>query len=298
MNDNAKHNRYIIFGAGILIVIIIVIFTVLILHRNSTVTTVEGAPLQVASSRNTCSDVLGNNTATVNQTLLSYINTANKLNGKETKDQYDVVVRNNSCTNSTKTAEGTNINGQNFSYVVNNSDFIVDITDAKQSWAVNLEWTDNPNMSNGPGQIQISCPANNQLVYGDFNCQKVLDYMSIQDTILNCNYTGGATPGYAGFNSVFNPDWRIDAATLSGLQEGLNAAIGTANLDKPVGQQVTCVNAVTDNSSFSVDQQTYVSTFTFQVQFITNDGTLSAHTITFTVGSGSGRTYTLDGQGI
>ena len=62
--------------------------------------------------------------------------------------------------------------------------------------------------------------------------------------------------------------------------------------------KVICVNATQKNSNTTTDKTTYISTFTLQVQFITDDGTLTTHTVTFAVGPNYYHSYTLDGHDI
>jgi hypothetical protein len=105
--------------------------------------------------------------------------------------------------------------------------------------------------------------------------------------------------GFSGFSGSFNPGgWQLDAATLSGLLKKLSSAISNQSASEKPGVAVICVNAAQKNSNFVTDQTTHVSTFTLQVQFITNKGTFTTHTITFTNGSIPQRTYTLDGSSI
>lgn len=114
----------------------------------------------------------------------------------------------------------------------------------------------------------------------------------------SCNYDGGNAPGYLGFDGTFNPNWQIDPTTLGSLQQKLDVAVSAKNADAKANQKTICVNAIQTDSATKTDSQTYISTFTFNTQFITSDGALSTHTITFAVGPNYYRSYTLDGQGI
>lgn len=114
-----------------------------------------------------------------------------------------------------------------------------------------------------------------------------------------CGYTGGNTPGYSGFNGLFNPGgWQIDAGTLGSIEQVLSATISNKNNQTKAGQKIICVNATRKNSNFAVDTQTYISTFTLELQFITDNGAISTHTFTFSIGPNYYRSYTLDGQKI
>lgn len=117
-----------------------------------------------------------------------------------------------------------------------------------------------------------------------------------QDLANQCGYSNGAI-GFKGFDNSFNPNgWQIDAATLSGLEQKLSNATGNQNIKATSGKKVICVNATQKNSNLTTDKSTYISTFALQVQFITSDGTLTMHTVTFSVGPNHYRNYTLDGQ--
>ncbi|HTB48524.1 MAG TPA: hypothetical protein VK712_00390 [Verrucomicrobiae bacterium] len=119
-----------------------------------------------------------------------------------------------------------------------------------------------------------------------------------QNLATQCGYSSGEI-GFSGFSGSFSPgQWQIDALTLDSLMQKLSSAINTQNNKALAGKTVICVNATQKNSNFTTDKTTYISTFTLHVQFITIDGTLTMHTITFTNGSPRYRTYTLDGQNI
>jgi len=112
-----------------------------------------------------------------------------------------------------------------------------------------------------------------------------------------CGYDGSSSPGYSGFDGSFSPGgWQIDSATLSGLEQALSDTIGNENASAKPGKAVVCVNATQKNSNVTTDTNTYISTFTLQAQFVTDDGTLTTHTITFATGPNHYRNYTLDGH--
>ncbi|HET7827706.1 MAG TPA: hypothetical protein VFK97_02460 [Candidatus Saccharimonadales bacterium] len=115
-----------------------------------------------------------------------------------------------------------------------------------------------------------------------------------------CGYSDGNVPGYNGFSGSFNPgDWQIDAGTLDGLEQALTAVISNKNvLAKTTDERIICVNATRQNSNANTDKQTYVSSFTLELQFITANGALTTHTFTFSLGPRQYRSYTLDGQNI
>jgi len=111
-----------------------------------------------------------------------------------------------------------------------------------------------------------------------------------------CGYMG-STPGYSGFNGSFDPDgWQVDSSTLESLEQSLTSVISAQNVQAKSGKNVICVNATRTGSDATTDTQTYISTFTLQVQFITSDGTPSTHQLTFAIGPQYYHQYTLDGQ--
>lgn len=122
----------------------------------------------------------------------------------------------------------------------------------------------------------------------------------VQQTLASaCNYTSGDTPGYNGFEGSFNPGgWQIDSGTLDSIEQTLTATISSKNASVNSDQKIICVNASQNNSDAKTDPQTYISTFTLQLQFITDNGTLSTHTFSFAVGPQHYHSYTLDGQDI
>ena len=120
-----------------------------------------------------------------------------------------------------------------------------------------------------------------------------------QELAGTCGYSGGNAPGYIGFNGSFNPGgWQIDAATLDGLEQALTTAVSNKNAGAKSDENVICVNATREKSNFSTNKQTYISTFTLELQLITDNGTVTPHIFTFATGPNYYRSYTLDGQKI
>jgi preprotein translocase subunit SecG len=119
-----------------------------------------------------------------------------------------------------------------------------------------------------------------------------------QNLANQCGYSNGAI-GFIGFNGSFSPgEWQIDSSTLIGLEQKLSSAITNQNANMKPEMTVICINATLKNSNYTIDKTTYISTFTLQVQFVTGDGTLTTHTVTFAVGPNYYRSYTLDGHNI
>jgi hypothetical protein len=119
-----------------------------------------------------------------------------------------------------------------------------------------------------------------------------------QNLAAQCGYSYGII-GYIGFDGSFNPGgWQIDSDTLSGLEQKLSYAINNENANMKPDMKVICVGATRKNSNDVINKTTYISTFTLQVQFVSDNGTLTTHTVTFAVGPNYYRNYTLDGHDI
>jgi hypothetical protein len=118
-----------------------------------------------------------------------------------------------------------------------------------------------------------------------------------QNLASQCGYSNGEI-GFLGFNGSFNPgEWQINSAALVSLEQKLSNAIAN-QASNTKSDMVICVNAIQKNSSYTTDNTTYISTFKIQVQFITSNGILTTHNITFAIGPNYYSNYTLDGQTI
>jgi hypothetical protein len=142
--------------------------------------------------------------------------------------------------------------------------------------------------------LSLGMPLSTQAKLGNIGLGQVK-----QNLASMCGYSGGDTPGYVGFDGSFEPSgWQIDSATLDDIEQGLTAATSGKNARVESGQKVICINATQRNSNITTDRQTYISTFTLELQFVTSNGTISTHTLTFNIGPRHYRNYELDGQKI
>jgi hypothetical protein len=123
------------------------------------------------------------------------------------------------------------------------------------------------------------------------------------ETIFKVNKDGSMVQIASG--SYFSPidllGFGIPLATqakLTGLEQKLSDTINNQNTNVKSNMAVICVNATRNNSNKVIDTVTYISTFTLQVQFITANGTLTKHTVTFAIGPHYYRMYTIDGRAI
>lgn len=124
------------------------------------------------------------------------------------------------------------------------------------------------------------------------------DVTQVKQNFANqCGYNGDNAPGYRSFGGSFSPgEWQIDAFTLDGLEQALTTVIRSKNANAKSDEKVICINATREKSNAATDRQTYISTFTLELQFITGDGTVTPHIFTFAVGPNYYRSYTLDGR--
>ena len=112
---------------------------------------------------------------------------------------------------------------------------------------------------------------------------------------IECNYSGGTTPGYAGFDSTFaNGQVQLDPTAITTAQTALSTAVATKNTAASSSQQVICVNAISDGSSQTAIPNANVTT-TFDVQFITKNGDITTHKVSIIVDMNFNTTITLDG---
>lgn len=114
-----------------------------------------------------------------------------------------------------------------------------------------------------------------------------------QSLAIACGYNGGSTPGYSGFDGAFNPGgWKIDQLTLDVLDTSLTNAITKKNSTVNADKQIICVDTALIGSNITDD------TYTIGLRFISSDGTLSKHTLSYTIESNYRRSFTLDDQKI
>lgn len=119
----------------------------------------------------------------------------------------------------------------------------------------------------------------------------------MQNLAAACGFNGGDAPGYGGFGASFEPEkWQIDSGTFDDLRQVLTASISNKNAETNSDDKVICVLATKNNSNATTDLNTYISTFTLELQFITRSGAVSTHPLSFSIGPKQFREYTLDGQ--
>lgn len=142
--------------------------------------------------------------------LYKTIQFANEYNKKESLPTYTATIRDGSCTQKDVSTSG--IDGET---TIKESEAIIDIPDAKQSWLVTYHWVpEGQKVTTDLGTIIIpSCLSVDKLIYGDFNCENI---MSLQkygtdkaDPILQyMPYTG------SGFDLTYNPETREVSAII------------------------------------------------------------------------------------
>jgi hypothetical protein len=144
-------------------------------------------------------------------TLYSYVVVGNDYKHRSSASTYRGAVRDGSCrqehSNSTKGSNGAKL-------IVKTSSVIVDIPDAKQSWMFRYDWVKRGDAGKTDlGTLQPSCLTADELLYGDFGCDKVLSLVKYgtadYDPILQyIPYSGD------GFSLDYSPPTRQVYATI------------------------------------------------------------------------------------
>lgn len=63
------------------------------------------------------------------------------------------------------------------------SSFIVDIEALRQSFVVNVKWSKNASIVIPGDLLTIDCPTSDQLIYGEFDCKRILGLSEYDDSI-------------------------------------------------------------------------------------------------------------------
>lgn len=112
-----------------------------------------------------------------------------------------------------------------------------------------------------------------------------------------CGYSDSGDPGYAEFGGSFDPDgWQIDSGTLSNIKRVLSASFAERGVEADSNSNVVCVIATNNKSDAKTDLKTYISTFSLELNFVDNKGTVSKHAFVFSIGPSYFKSYTLDGR--
>lgn len=137
--------------------------------------------------------------------MYNQIKAANDYNKKETLPRYESVIRDGSCTETDLTSNSINGKESKSKETV----AILDIPEAQQSWKITYHWVKDgePILTDLGTIVTPTCLAKEELVYGDFNCEKILSLAQYgtdkYDPILQyMPYEG------KGFELTYNPDTR------------------------------------------------------------------------------------------
>lgn len=141
--------------------------------------------------------------------MYTTIKSANEYNNKSSLPVYTATLREGSC-------EEEDIPALEGDGTIKESKAIIDIPEAQQSWAITYHWLPNgEEITSDLGTIvKPSCLEKSQLIYGDFNCEKIISLAEYgtdkPDPILPyMPYTGG------GFTLDYNPENReVEAIIL------------------------------------------------------------------------------------
>jgi hypothetical protein len=143
--------------------------------------------------------------------IYSLVKSANDYNKKESPPSYEGTIREGSC----KLLVDKNVTG--FSgkrSSVKATSIILDIPEAKQSWKITFDWiTKKEKVDTNLGDMSPECLPKEGLVYGDFNCEKIMSLARYgtdkYDPILQyMPYTG------QGFYLEYNPNTRAVRAQI------------------------------------------------------------------------------------
>lgn len=133
-----------------------------------------------------------------------YVERGNDYNQRQNLPGYTAEIRQGSCnTETTNSADG-----------IFRSNAVLDIPEARQSWAITFSWTSakgNPKID--LGTVEPECLPASQLRYGDFKCQNVLSLVNYgtdkYDPILkHMPYDGDS------FNLLYDPETKTISATV------------------------------------------------------------------------------------
>ena len=178
--------------------ILIVVIAVFLLNRS---TGPRGAV--TIKNINTCSK--GINPAIledVSKTIYDFVDKANEYNKQQTLEHYNAIIRDKSCTKSVqliKTPGGK-------SREVKSAVVIIDVREANQSWKFSYDWLDEgvpvDTVING---ATPECLAKSELIYGEFNCEKILNIDTYGTDAVDPIQPYMPYDG-AGFRLEYNPD--------------------------------------------------------------------------------------------
>lgn len=153
----------------------------------------------------------GGVTAGLERDLYGYVKAANNYNHLATLTRYTAKLRSGSCTQKeSQTSVGVNEKDQ----TVKTSSVTVDIPGAKQSWRITYGWIlRGEKINTDLGTLQVECLPEKDLIYGTFQCNKVLSKLRYgtdkYDPILPYMPYNGA-----GFDLKYNPTTRQVTATI------------------------------------------------------------------------------------
>jgi hypothetical protein len=154
------------------------------------------------------------------------VKSANDYNKKQSLSKYKANIRDGSCNQG---AEEKNTGYSGKSQLVKSTSITLDIPDAKQSWKISFDWINKgTKIDTDLGTISPECLSKDALVYGDFNCEKIMSLALYgtdkYDPILQyMPYSG------QGFNLEYNPDTRAVKAQILVPQKDVNNKVRIDN---------------------------------------------------------------------
>lgn len=143
---------------------------------------------------------------------------ANTYNRASTAPKYTASIRSGSCK---QTSQNSSPGYDGNTQLVKTSSITLDIPEAKQSWKLSFDWVISEDINTDLGTIIPECLPPESLLYGDFNCYKILSLKEYgtdkYDPILQyMPYTG------SGFDLSYAPEAKTVTAIIYIPTEEMN----------------------------------------------------------------------------
>lgn len=138
------------------------------------------------------------------------VKSANSYNKISTQPKYTATIRDKSCRH---VSQNSSLGYDGKKQPVKTTSIVIDIPDAKQSWELSFDWVASKSINTDLGTIIPKCLPAESLIYGDFNCYKIMSLKEYgtdnYDVILQyMPYTG------SGFDLGYNPETKEVTATI------------------------------------------------------------------------------------
>lgn len=207
--DTSKRNRTLIL-AGVIGFTILVIGVIVAAYINQLNDNSKSNAVYISNLDSCSKNMQKELKDSMRTNMYTTIKAANDYNKKETPPTYEAVIREGTCEESSYTTSdmGTQTS-------VKKTTAILDIPDAQQSWNIEYHWMPNgdPITTDLGEVITPSCLEKDKLIYGEFNCEKVMTLRMYgtdkPDPILRYMPYAGK-----GFRLSYNPDTKAISAII------------------------------------------------------------------------------------